>query len=114
MGHKNYSKFSEYFKNKNNESNNEIIEEPTIIEEIFNSKIVENQNKEVEYIKGVVSVCEKLNMRKEANKESDVVTILSKNTEVKINLSESTDDFYKVTTSMGFEGFCMKKFIYVK
>lgn len=111
MGNKNYSKFSQHF-NKNKEQRNEVIEGQITIDELVKGEQeVENVTKTV---LGVISGCEKLNMREDSNKESNIVAILTKNAEVTINLTESTEDFYKVCTAAGQEGYCMKKFISIK
>lgn len=107
MGHnKNYSNYSK--QNKVNEVvNNEEVNEVVNNEEV-------NEIVQPEPVFGFVDGCERLNMRKEASKESDVITILTKNTEVEINESESTEEFYKVNMTSGVEGFCMRKFISIK
>lgn len=68
----------------------------------------------VNYVKGVVSGCKMLNVRKESSKESDVITILNEDSEVQIDESETSDEFYKIVTPTGVEGYCMKKFIIIK
>ncbi len=68
----------------------------------------------VEDIIGVVTDCLKLNIRKEPNKDSDVVVIVTCLDELKIDPDASTDDWYAVCTASGIEGFCMKKFVAVK
>lgn len=55
-----------------------------------------------------------LRVREEANKDSKELTILSKGTEVTITDVNASEDFYKVVTAAGLEGYCMKKFIEVK
>lgn len=65
-------------------------------------------------VKGVVIGCIKLNVRKEAKPGSEVLLIIDKDTEVNILLEESTEEFYKVTTSSGVEGYCMKQYIEIK
>ena len=62
---------------------------------------------------GKVEGCKKLNVRKEPDTEADVVCVVPEGTEVIVDEEESTVDFYKVCTSAGIEGFCMKKFISV-
>lgn len=52
-----------------------------------------------------------LNVRKEASKDSDIVTIINKDDEVAI--VEELEEFYKVNIN-GFQGFCVKDFISVK
>lgn len=65
-------------------------------------------------IDGIVFNCSSLNVRKEASKSSEVVEVIESGSKVLIEISASTDDFYKVTTNSGTEGYCMKKFIDVK
>ena len=68
----------------------------------------------VEDIIGVVTDCLKLNIRKEPNKDSDVVVVVTCLDELKIDPNNSTDDWYAVCTVTGIEGFCMKKFVAVR
>lgn len=68
---------------------------------------------------GSVCNCEKLNVRSKANVNSDVVCVINKGSEVEIDESKSTKDFYAVTVSnivkkTSVSGFCMKKYITVK
>lgn len=60
---------------------------------------------------GIVTDCPRLNVRKEPKLPSDIVCIVNNGAKVSIDLDESTDEFYKVCTETGFEGFCMKKFV---
>lgn len=60
---------------------------------------------------GVVSGCERLNVRSEASTTADVLCTIDRDAEVVIVDSESTDEFYKVCTAAGIAGFCMKQFI---
>ena len=62
---------------------------------------------------GTVS-CPMLNIRAEANVESEIVSVLRKEAEVTINEEESTEDFYKVCTAAAVEGYCMKQYIDVQ
>ena len=62
-------------------------------------------------------IANRLNVRTEANKESNVLTVISKGTGVGINLTKSTEDFYCVNVLVNNEltnGYCMKEFIDVK
>lgn len=83
------------------------------------AKPVEIQNgveEKVEQISmvGVVVDCTKLNVRQEPNKEAEVVCEIPVDSELTIYEDESTEDFYKVCTAAGAEGFCMRKFIRTK
>lgn len=64
-------------------------------------------------VTGVVSGCAKLNVRKEPNKDAEIVAVINEGSEVVINRIKSTVDFYAVCTAAGIEGYCMKKFITV-
>lgn len=82
--------------------------------EIAEDTKVEEIEEAVEEIIGVVSDCLKLNIRKEPNKDSDVVAVVTCLDELKIDLTASTDDWYAVCTAAGIEGFCMKNFVSVE
>ena len=60
---------------------------------------------------GSVVDCEMLNVRKEPSIESEVLCEISWYTELMVYEEESTDEFYKICTASGIEGYCMKKFI---
>ena len=64
-------------------------------------------------VKGVVVDCTKLNVRVEPTSNAEVVTTIPSGTEVVIVESESTDEFYKICTEVGVEGFCVRKFVNV-
>lgn len=54
---------------------------------------------------------EKLYIRKEASKESEPEGIVTNKDSLFIDLENSTEEFYKVRTSTGLDGYCMKKFV---
>ena len=125
MGFKDYRKFNK--KNDENkdeeiiQNNEEVMNEEVNNEEtdINNFEVTSIENiEEVELkaevtTKGVV-IANKLNIRKEASKDADVLTIVSKGTGLGVNLTNSTDEFYCVNTMVNGEmttGYCMKKFI---
>lgn len=66
-----------------------------------------------ESIDGVVN-CTKLYVRSDATVDSDPVGIIDRDSKVFIYEDESTEEFYKVCTATGLEGYCMKKFISVQ
>ena len=126
---KNYSKFSQKKENVNLEeifpeteaveadAEQEPIMDPVVEEEAEQAqKIVEESQKVEESVQtvGFVDNCECLRVRKESNVDSEELCIISKLSEVVIDLDNSTDYFYKVKTSEGVEGYCMKKFITIK
>ena len=130
MSHnKNYSKFSQKKENVNLEEifpETEVVEadaeQEPIMDPVIEAKaeqaqeIVEESQKVEEAVQtvGFVDNCEHLRVRKESNVDSEELCIINKLSEVVIDLDNSTDYFYKVTTSEGVEGYCMKKFITIK
>lgn len=64
---------------------------------------------EVKIIKGVIVNCERLNVRKEPNINSEVLAILDKGTAVTIYGEEN--EFYKISHAGEY---CMKKYISVQ
>lgn len=68
---------------------------------------------------GVVSNCVRLNVREKPNIKSDIVCVISKDSEVVIDEDKSTNAFYYVYVSnivekTHVEGYCMKKYISIK
>lgn len=62
-------------------------------------------------VEGVVVNCLKLNVRVEPSKDAEVVCVLDAMSEVKIDVTKSTPDWFKITTAIGAEGYCMRKFV---
>lgn len=58
-----------------------------------------------------VANCLRLHIHSEPNLESEIVCKLRYLTEVMIDTEQSTDDFYKIYTAIGAEGFCEKELI---
>lgn len=130
MSHnKNYSKFSQKKENVNLEeifpeteaveadTEQEPIMDPVVEAEAEQAQEIVKESQEVEEAVptvGFVDNCECLRVRKESNVDSEELCIINKLSEVVIDLDNSTDYFYKVTTSEGVEGYCMKKFITIK
>lgn len=101
----------------------ELVDEPTEEQEEQ-----ENQNEqEPEFHTDFVPVikdatintekCKKLNMRCEARKDADVVQVLTIDSIFCVNISESTEEFYKIQL-LGVTGetvgYCLKEFITIK
>lgn len=66
-----------------------------------------------EPIEGIVG-CEKLYVRSDATVDSEPVGVITRDSKVFVYEDESTEEFYKVCTATGLEGYCMKKFISVQ
>lgn len=63
---------------------------------------------------GIVEYCVRLNVRENPNPGSNVVSIVDAGKELMLILDESTNDWYKVCTTSGVEGYCMKEYISIK
>lgn len=108
---KNRNNYSKMYTKENRyaEETTDTFETKEVVEEVI-EEVVNEAPKAV----GHISNCEKLNIRTEPNANGEVVTILPVGTELSIDLSESNDEWYKICTLHGIEGYCMKKFVYVR
>ena len=118
MGNKNYeNKLNRGFRENVNpvdETNTESVgpvetEEPGKTEET-----VKTEEPVKPAVTGIVYDCVKLNLRSEPKRDErneNVISALIAGISVTINEELSTDEFYKVTTETGLEGYCMKHFI---
>lgn len=87
----------------------EVAPKPVIEETV--EEVVETIEPVVTTKTGVVVDCLKLNVREAPNTQADIVCVINASTNLVIDEAESTEEFYKVCTESGAEGFCMKKFI---
>lgn len=69
------------------------------------------ETKDVKF--GVVT-CLRLHIFAEPNTESEIVHKARYLTEVEIDMAASTEEFYKICTPIGAEGFCIKEHIVLK
>ena len=91
----------------------EVIEEPKddkvfVNEESSNDETISNSLEKY----GIVANCDLLNVRKEPNPTSNILTVI--NADQKIKILEELDEFYRVLIDdpiNSYEGYCMKKFI---
>lgn len=90
--------------NKIEEIKEEVTEEVTEPDIIV--PIIENNE-----VIGKIIEFEKLYVRKEASKDSEPVGIVTDKDYLSIDIIHSTNDFYKVITSNGLEGYCVKEFV---
>lgn len=115
MSH-NYSKM---FGNKNQQSSPSHEHEVNVVQQMTNQvenvdePIVEEVKQEIALVDGIVSNCELLNIRKESSRDAEVLCTIGVNTMVKVDLTvdKEAEEFYKIVTPNGVEGYCMKKFI---
>ena len=106
MSHKpNYTKYSNFSKPQEAPVVEPEVkdEEETVVEPV----IEEDGDETI----GVIVKCERLNVRETASPDATVLTTVPKGAQVKVNILESTNDFYKVCTEAGVEGYCAKDYI---
>lgn len=66
------------------------------------------------HLVGVVTNCQRLNCRRRPEADAPVDFTLECLTEVQVDEKASTDKFYKIYTSAGFVGYCMKQYISIR
>ena len=100
------------------ETNNEVEESTNEIEETKEEVTEESTEPDIivpiienNEVIGKIIEFEKLYVRKEASKYSEPVGIVTNKDHISIDIIHSTDDFYKVITSNGLEGYCVKEFV---
>lgn len=64
-----------------------------------------------DFVPGMVTNCLKLNVRKAPSADAEILTIIDAFSNVMVDISTSSDAFYKVCTGTGVEGYCMKEYI---
>lgn len=89
--------------------------------EAVEPEVVQDEIEEIEaavavkpMVLGVVEGCAKLNVRKNPAADAEVVCVIDRNTKVVIDENESTDEFYKICTVSGIDGFCVKRFVTIQ
>ena len=102
MSKQDYTKFSKPEKTMTVAENEAVVEVEEVVEP------------EKKTIIGIVDNCVKLNVRKEPTTHSEVLCIVDRKAEVVIDMDESTEDFYKICTAAGIEGFCVKYFVTIE
>ena len=114
--HYNYNNYSKPANNKVEKTETEVRTEnlEDEIPVVDTDTGVQGDKEEVEVevvISGKVVNCDLLNVREHASSDANVACKINRDDEVMVNKDESTNDYYKVCTSKGIEGYCMKRFI---
>lgn len=81
------------------------------------SQIIEEPKEEIIEIvesKGIVNGCSKLFVRTEPKRDCNPAGVINENDEVIIDMENSTEDYYKVVTTEGLEGYCLKTYITIE
>ena len=96
MSKHNYSQYS-------NKKNNKVEPDKT--------KSKNKKSKSGAVTTGTVEKCVKLNVRSKPSIKADAIAVLNVNDKVKIDVDNSTDEWFKITTTDGVKGYCMRKFV---
>lgn len=75
---------------------------------------IEGSINAVNTITGIVSDCKRLRVRNYPELESNVICEIEADSKVVIDEVNSTEEFYKICTETGVDGYCMKRFIKVE
>ena len=104
----NYNNMSKKNEKKEDLDLNENVDVVTYVDDIDN-----NVNDSVDNFNeiGTVMGCKKLRVRPTPDTDQEEITLIDEGSTVKISLEDTTEDFYKVKTDDGIEGYCMKSFI---
>lgn len=104
----NYNNMSKKNDKKDDLDLNENTDITTYVDDIDN-----NVNDSVDNFNeiGTVIGCEKLRVRPAPDTDQEEISLIDNGSTVKISLEDSTEEFYKVRTDDGIEGYCMKSFI---
>lgn len=124
---KNYHNYQNYQnkKNHNNNNNSKVEETKAPVKEEVKEEVIhsimddyeagllaeEPKVEEPKIITGTVVDCPRLRVRAAANTNAEVLCEIMVGSKVLITEKESTNEFYKVCTEAGVEGYCMKQFI---
>lgn len=85
------------------------------VEEVYDWQMsVVEESEVVKPVVGYVTNCAKLNVRDEPTPHSNVLCTIEQDSEVEIDEAQSTEDYYKICTAAGVEGYCVKYFINIK
>lgn len=84
------------------------------VEEAVEEVKADTSKTNTEMITGIVDNCDKLNVRRNPTLSAKPLTVINKGSEVQIDTNNSTSEWYKVCTTNGIEGYCMKEFITIK
>lgn len=81
------------------------------IEEVAVATVEAKPEAPVETVEGVVVNCARLNVRAEPNTDAAVLCVLDAMSEIEIVVAQSTNEWFKICTATGIEGYCMREFI---
>lgn len=98
----------------NDEAQPEAIAQHIIAEGDTDSSITASLELSKKNVIGIVNNCTSLNVRANPNLAAPIITTIPVGTEVMIDDTHSTSDFYKVCNAAGIEGYCVKRYIKIQ
>lgn len=112
MSKKNYVNYNKQMENTVSDATAETanVEETVDTEK---EPAVKEAVKSTKPVYGTVTNCTLLNIREKPNTNSTVLCRVRPNSKLIIDLSNSTVDWYSVTTKDGIKGYCMKDYVVV-
>lgn len=63
------------------------------------------------FISGKVAYCKSLNIKRKPISSSDIVCVLNTGSKLDVDIGRSTNEWFKVVTESGIEGYCMRSFV---
>lgn len=93
-----------------------VADEVTPIEDVVTDEVTEvdtptTEVSEKTVVTGTVVNCNKLNIRKAADKRSSVVCVVDKGAKLTIDTNLNNKKWLRVTTGKGEKGYCMAEFV---
>lgn len=85
-----------------------------LISDDSESTDMEITSKNKKEVVGVVTNCDRLNIRKFPKPNAEILCDVAALSNLLIDLNNSTNEWLSVCTETGIEGYCMKKFVVVK
>lgn len=76
--------------------------------------VIEDAVEEMKLPIGLITDCFRLNVRKNPDKNAEVVFVVESLTSLKIDENKSTKDWYYVIGDNGKSGYCMKQYVTIK
>lgn len=61
-----------------------------------------------------IGVVNNANIYSEPDTTSEIIYVIKENSEVLVDMLESTNMFFKIVTAFGAEGFCLRNFVSLK
>ena len=107
MSKRNYTNYAKKYAEKSVEP--EVVETADV--ELTEADPVETEPVAPTPVYGIVSGCNSLNIRKEPNRNAEVLCVETIKAIVAVDLDKSTDEWDAVCTKDGVDGFCMKQYI---